>query len=58
MVAGYFIYECFVLSYGIGALASVAGNILQGICGIAICYVMLELINKNVKLKNILKWRE
>ncbi len=58
MVVGYFIYECFILGYGIGAIASVTGNILQGVCGMSICYVMLELINKNFKLKNLLKWRE
>lgn len=36
MVGGYFLYESLFLGYGMGALASVPGNVLQGICGTVI----------------------
>ncbi len=35
MTAGYLLYDAFVLSYGMGALASVPGNLLQGAVGMA-----------------------
>ena len=34
MVGGYFVFEAFVLGYGVGAVASIFGNALQGIAGI------------------------
>lgn len=33
MVFGYFAFEAVVLGLGVGAFASVAGNLLQGLCG-------------------------
>ena len=33
MVLGYFAFEALVLGLGVGALASVTGNFLQGLCG-------------------------
>ncbi len=36
MVGGYFLFESLFLGYGMGALASVPGNVLQGICGTVI----------------------
>lgn len=58
MVIGYFIYECFVLSYGFGAVAAIPGNIFQGVCGIFVNTLLVQIISKNIKLKNILNWRE
>lgn len=36
MVFGYLLYESFALSYGAAAIASVAGNVMQGIAGVLI----------------------
>ena len=58
MVISYFLYECFVLSYGFGAIAAVPANILQGICGISVNTLLVGIISKNIKLKNLLNWRE
>jgi len=35
MVAGYFLYGCFILGFGLGALADVPMNLLQGAFGAA-----------------------
>ena len=34
MVCGYFVFEAFVLSYGVGAAASILGNTMQAISGV------------------------
>lgn len=34
MIVGYFVYESVFLSYGLGALPAVVGNVVQGITGI------------------------
>lgn len=46
MAAGYFVYECFVLGYGAGALASVPGNLLQGAFGAAAGSALFGAISK------------
>ena len=33
MALGYFVFEALILGLGVGALASVTGNLLQGLCG-------------------------
>lgn len=58
MVVGYFVYECFVLAYGFGAIGAVPGNIFQGIFAITVNTLLVQIISKNIKLKNILNWRE
>ena len=58
MVIGYFVYECFILGYGFGALAAIPGNIFQGIFAITVNTLLVQIISKNIKLKNILNWRE
>lgn len=58
MIVGYFLYEFFVLSYGFGALAAVPGNLIQAFCGIILNTIMVKIIDSNIKLKNILNWRE
>lgn len=35
MIAGYFVYECFVLGYGLASLGSIPTNALQAVFGIA-----------------------
>ena len=50
MVLGYFVYEAFVLSYGVGgALAGVTGNIMQGILCAAVAVVIYPAIRKIFK---------
>ena len=34
MIVGYFLFEAFVLGYGLGAIASVPGNALQGVASV------------------------
>ncbi len=34
MIVGYFLFEAFVLGYGMGAIASVPGNALQGVASV------------------------
>ena len=34
MIAGYFLFDAFVLGYGMGAIASLPGNALQGVASI------------------------
>ncbi len=58
MIVGYLIYEAFVLAYGVAAVAAIPGNVLQGVCGISVSFMLLKLISKNIKLKNLLNWRE
>lgn len=58
MVVGYFLYECFILKYGIGAIGAAPGNIFQGVCGICANALLIQIINKNIKLKNLLNWRD
>ncbi|MBQ8818315.1 MAG: ECF transporter S component [Clostridia bacterium] len=48
MVAGYFLYEAFVLGYGMAALASVAGNLLQGICAVIISTLVFGILKKAI----------
>lgn len=47
MVFGYFVYEATILGYGIGALGSVLSNIIQGVGGVVIAVLVMELIKNN-----------
>lgn len=51
MVGGYFLYESLFLGYGLGAVASVLGNCMQGLCGavgaFVICGVLKNRLNKD-----------
>lgn len=53
MVAGYFVFEATVLSYGMGAVASVIPNIIQGTAGIIGGTMLVELV-KRTKIKTYL----
>lgn len=46
MVLGYFLFECFILHYGFGAVASVIPNIMQGVAGILGGTILTELIRR------------
>lgn len=46
MVLGYFTYEAFVLELGLGALAGVPGNVLQGVVGIVCAFLLKEFIDR------------
>lgn len=58
MVSSYFLYECFILNYGIGAAVGIPGNIFQGFFGVISSTLLLQIISKNIKLKNLLNWRD
>lgn len=46
MAVGYLLFEAFILGYGAGASAAVAGNIIQGICGIILSAVLVPTAGK------------
>lgn len=46
MVLGYFVFEAFLLHYGMGALASVLPNLMQGLAGILGGTLLTELIKR------------
>ena len=47
MVLGYFFYASLILGKGLAAAASIPGNIVQGIAGIAIGMVLAVLLQKS-----------
>ena len=46
MVLGYFFFEAVILSYGMGAVASIPGNCLQGLCGVIGSVLLTAAISK------------
>lgn len=46
MVLGYLAYEALVLGYGAAALASVLGNVTQGVCGVVASTAIYALISR------------
>lgn len=54
MVLGYFLYECFVLNFGIAAAAAILGNTIQGVCGVLLNTILVMVMAKTPKLKNLL----
>ncbi len=55
MTVSYFVYECFVLGYGIGAAAAIPANLFQGAVGFVAFLVIYGVISKNKRLKEFLK---
>lgn len=51
MVLGYFAYEATFLGYGMAAAASIPGNVVQGIAGIAGSLLLYALLAKSGVLK-------
>ncbi len=54
MAVCYFLYECFVLGYGIAAAAAIPANLFQGIVGLVAFLILYGVISRNKKLKNFL----
>jgi len=46
MAAGYFGYESLILGYGAAALASVPGNLMQGLTGLCIFFLLSAVFRK------------
>jgi uncharacterized membrane protein len=46
MVLGYFLYEALLLGNGWGAAAAIPGNILQGVFGMAVGALLIELLER------------
>lgn len=57
MVLGYFLYAWLILGKGLAAAASIPGNIVQGIIGIAASVILIELFNR-IKLTEKLFGKE
>lgn len=55
MVAGYFLYESTLLSYGMGALASVPANMVQGAAGVIIALVLTPVLTGSKEIDELLK---
>ncbi len=53
MVLGYFIFEAFLLHYGMGAIASVVPNLMQGLAGILGGTLLTELIKRTSPKSNL-----
>ena len=54
MVLSYFLYECFILGYGIAAAAAIPMNLFQGAVGLAAFTAIYAIISKNKRLKEFL----
>ncbi len=52
MVFGYFVFEATLLGYGIGAAASIPANVMQGVGGVVISSLLMELIRSNPVLRH------
>ena len=46
MVVGYFLYEAFILTYGLGASVSIPGNAVQALCGVLGSTIFMTAIRK------------
>lgn len=46
MVGGYFAYEAAYCKYGIGAVAGIPGNLIQGAVGLVIGFLLLKVFQK------------
>ncbi len=44
MTAGYFLYDAIILSYGMGALASIPGNLIQGSIGLVVSITLSQML--------------
>ncbi len=55
MVLGYFAYETLILGFGIGAAASIPGNIIQGVAGAAAGILVFQILKSVPYVKNLCK---
>jgi uncharacterized membrane protein len=58
MVAGYFVFEATVMSYGWGAVISVLPNVMQGVVGIAVGIVLMTVFDKTKLIDKMMKKRD
>ena len=57
LVAGYFGYACLLLGKGIGAAASIPGNLVQGAMGLVIGLVLFVLLKRSKALDKLnIQW--
>ena len=49
MVGGYFVYEAFILGYGLAAAGSIFGNACQGVCGVIFAVLLSSFLKKLTK---------
>ncbi len=54
MALSYFLYECFILGYGIAAAAAIPMNLFQGAVCLAAFLVIYTVISKNKRLNDFL----
>ncbi|MBE6576928.1 MAG: ECF transporter S component [Ruminococcaceae bacterium] len=55
MVGGYLLYDAFAIGYGMGALASIGGNALQGLAGIIGSVVIFSAIEDIPSVRKLLQ---
>ena len=53
MVLGYFAYEALFLGYGMGAVASIPGNAVQGAVGLILGVLVYKLLEKIPSIKKL-----
>lgn len=53
MVAGYFVYEAFILKYGLVAIMNVPFNLIQGVTNLIVAVLLFAMLKKSGFLKNI-----
>ncbi len=58
MVAGYFVFEATVMSYGWGAVVGVIPNIIQGVVGIAVGIVLMTVFDKTKLIDKMMRKKE
>ncbi|MBQ7836669.1 MAG: ECF transporter S component [Clostridia bacterium] len=54
MVMGYFIFELFIYDFGVAAV-DVAGNAVQGVCGVAFSMLLVNVLNANKYVRKLIK---
>ncbi len=55
MVAGYFVFEAYVLGYGAGAVPAILSNIFQGITNLCLGVVLMLALEKSRALELLIK---
>jgi len=55
MVLGYFFYEAVLLGYGAAAAGGIAGNIAQGVVGVALACVVTPVLMRSEELSALMK---
>jgi uncharacterized membrane protein len=58
MVAGYFVFEATIMSYGWGAVVSVLPNVIQGVVGIAVGIVLMIVFDKTKLVEKMMRKKE